>query len=66
MELRRGDDVLCQQWILDQVGTEFTCTTIVELFLNDSVRVTGNNDNEAEIQGGYAGFSGHLIEVTES
>ncbi len=66
MYIKRGDDVLCNAWIRVEQGATGTCTAIVELLTTDSVRVTGNNSNEATIASPWSGFAGHLVEATES
>ncbi len=66
MYIKRGDDILCTAWIRNEAGPTGTCTAIVELLTTDSVRVTGNNGDEATIESPWAGFAGHLIEATGS
>ena len=63
MFLRNNDDILCSTW-LPQDATVYatgTCTAVVELVVDDSVRVTGSSDDPAIIAGGDSGFVGFII-----
>ena len=60
--IKRNDDVLCQGYLRGEQYDTATCTAIVELTIDDSVRVTGNSDNPATLHGdGFSGFTGFLI-----
>ena len=48
--IRRNDDVLCQSYLLEQHNTAM-CTAVAELTDGDSVRVTGTNNNPADLRG---------------
>ena len=63
MFLRNNDDILCQTWITETSNLQptGTCTAVVELVVGDSVRVTGNSDDPAVINGGTSGFAGFII-----
>ena len=61
--IKRNDDQLCKAWLEydDDVDTA-TCTAIAELTMDDSVRVTGNNNNPSVLRGAsFSGFNGFLI-----
>ena len=62
MYIKNNDVVLCSTWIT-HAGTETTtCSAVAQLAIGDSVRVTGESDNPATIDGKYAcGFVGHII-----
>ena len=67
--IKKNDEVVCRARITsgnsggDNLGDDTgTCTGIVELVPGDSVRVTGESDNPARIQGIESGFIGHLIQ----
>ena len=67
--IKKNDKDICRTWITagqspaDDVGHDKgTCTGITELTPGDSVRVTGNTDDPARIQGSDSGFIGHLIQ----
>ena len=67
--IKKNDEDICRTWITagqspaDDVGHDKgTCTGITELTPGDSVRVTGNTDDPARIQGSDSGFIGHLIQ----
>ena len=62
MHIKNNDDVLCTTRITAS-GQEDTgtCTAIVELTIDDSVRVTGDNSDPAAIQADKSGFVGHYI-----
>ena len=61
--IKQNDDILCQGWLRNQVSVDTaTCTAIAELIEGDSVRVTGNSDNPADLRGALqSGFTGFLI-----
>ncbi len=61
MRIKKGDYTLCKTWIMGELGEMSTCTAIARLYTTNSVRVTGDNENPAELDAGYAGFAGHLI-----
>ena len=47
----------------DHLGADTnSCTTVVEVTPEDSVRVTGSSDESAFILGGNSGFIGHMIQ----
>ncbi len=62
MVIRRNNDILCETRIGDEAAEIGKCTTIVELNITDSIRVTGMSD-VARIAGGRSGLSGHLIQA---
>ena len=61
--IRQNDDVLCQGWLRNEASAHTaTCTAVAELIEGDSVRVTGNGDNPADLRGDLqSGFTGFLI-----
>ena len=62
MYIKRNDDILCQARITyDRQADTGTCTAIVELKVDDSVRVTGDSSNPATISGSESGFVGHYV-----
>ena len=61
--IKRNDDIICRGFLREneQFDTA-TCTAIAQLTTNDSVRVTGNSDNPADLRGGnQSEFAGFLI-----
>ena len=67
--IKKNDDVVCATQVTggnsasDDHGLDTgTCTGIVELVPEDTVRDTGTSDALARIAGGYSGFTGHLIQ----
>ena len=67
MRIKNGDSgLLCKTWIADEEGEISSCTAIAELRTTNTVRVTGDNANPAELDSGYAGFAGHLIQTDHS
>ena len=61
MYIRNNDDVLCQAYVTETDFAVATCTAIAELTTADSVRVTGDSSNPADIRTSDAGFVGHII-----
>ena len=61
MYIRSNDDVLCQAHVTETDFSAATCTAIAELTTADSVRVTGDSSNPADIRASDAGFVGHII-----
>ena len=62
MFIKKNDDVLCSTFISENNGyNSATCTTIAQLAIADSVRVTGDSADPALIQAEYSGFAGHII-----
>ena len=62
MYIKNNDDILCQGQITqDGKYDTGTCTAIVELTTDDSVRVTGDSSNPAIINSSNSGFVGHYI-----
>ena len=62
MYIKNNDVVLCQAYIPQGGEGEMgTCTAIAQLVTGDSVRVTGDSGNPAQIQGSWSGFTGHII-----
>ena len=62
MYIKNNDDILCQTNITqDGKFDTGTCTAIVELTTDDSVRVTGATSDPAVIEGNHSGFVGHYI-----
>ena len=60
--IKNNDNILCQAHITQDNGQATgTCTAIVELTTDDSVRVTGGSSDPATIQVGKSGFVGHYI-----
>ena len=59
--MKKNDDVICDTWVEDDVGDVSACSTVTHLDLGDEVKVTGDNDEPAEIFGDRSGFSGILI-----
>ncbi len=57
--LKRNDEVLCAGNLNDPAMA--TCTAVAELYIGDSVRVTGDSADPAVIQAFYSGFAGHII-----
>ena len=57
--IKQNENILCAGWFNDNNGETATCTAVVELTEADSVRVTGNIDNPADLRGAYSsGFAG--------
>ena len=62
MYIKKNDDILCRAQITEGGAQDTgTCTAIVELTIDDSVRVTGDSSDPAEIQVDKSGFVGHYI-----
>ena len=62
MFIMNNDAVLCTTFISENAGqNSATCTTIAQLAIGDSVRVTGDSADPALIKGEYSGFAGHII-----
>ena len=60
--IKNNDAVLCAMRIIENLGQNGApCSTIVQLEIGESVRVTGDGADAARIQGGYSGFAGYII-----
>ena len=57
----RNDENLCASDALE--GGVTTCSTVVVLSPEDTVRVTGHDGDPGRIQTYYSGFAGYLIEA---
>ena len=57
--IKWNDNVLCQGWLRNGESDDTsTCTAIAELTEGDSVRVTGNSGDPADLRGGLqSGFT---------
>ena len=65
MYIKNNDDILCQGHVTPGASWDTgTCTAIVQLTVGDSVRVTGDSSNLAEIFRTMSGFVGHYIGST--
>ena len=62
MYIKSGGTTLCEARITEDGQNDTgTCTAIVELTVNDLVRVTGDTNDRTFISGGNSGFVGHYI-----
>ena len=62
MYIKNNDDILCEAWLQSEVfANTATCSAIAELAVGDSVRVTGDTSDPAEIRPSNSGFLGHII-----
>ena len=61
MHIKNNDAVLCQAYVYESNAYSATCSTIIQLAIGDSVRVTGNSKYSASIYAYYSGFGGHII-----
>ncbi len=63
IQIKSDDALLCEAFVTDTVNgaNMASCTVVAPLSTSNSVRVTGETSNPADIL--EAGFSGHLIEA---
>ena len=59
--IKKNDDVICDAWVDDDTADVPVCSAVTHLDLGDKVKVTGDDNEPAEIQGDRRGFSGILI-----
>ena len=63
MYIKKNDEILCHVEIGDGATWNMgSCTVIVELTPEDTVRVTGISGGILTIQASTSGFAGHLIQ----
>ena len=61
MYIKNNDAVLCQVYVYESNAYSATCSTIAQLAVGDSGRITGSSSYSASIQSGWSGFVGHII-----
>ena len=62
MYIKSGGTILCEARITENDADDTaTCTAIVELTVDDLVRVTGDTNDRTFISGSNSGFVGHYI-----